>query len=144
MSVPSCDFPRVESVPPTVCGGGAYLYAGKGLDVGGVNGFAGGITEFDSRGGVGKGALFESGGREGVVGGGEYVATSDSKGHASSSALAYLGSGVDAVAASASIGVVGFTSGVGAYAEVWLFGRAVGVGIYANIGTSSACESRQQ
>ena len=72
------------------------------------------------------------------------VATSDSKGHASSSALAYLGSGVDAVAASASIGVVGFTSGVGAYAEVWLFGRAVGVGIYANIGTSSACESRQQ
>jgi RHS repeat-associated protein len=135
---------RVGNVLPTVCGGGAYLYAGKELDVGGVNGFAGGITEFDSRAGVGKGALFESGGGEGVVGGGGYVATSDSKGHASGSGLAYLGSGVHAVAAGASIGVVGFSSGVGVYAEVSLFGRAAGVGIYANIRTNSACESSQQ
>ncbi len=62
-------FTRVGRMLPTTCGGGVYVYAGKEFDAGEVNGFAGGITEFDSREGASKGALFEGGAGEGVVGG---------------------------------------------------------------------------
>jgi hypothetical protein len=47
-------------------GGGAYFYAGKEISAGPAHGFAGAITEFDSRSGLSKGALFEAGGGEGI------------------------------------------------------------------------------
>ncbi len=136
-------FINVGSILPTVCGGGAYVYAGKEIDLGAANGFAGGITEVDTRSGVSKGALFEGGVGEGVVGGGGYIATTDSNGNASTSKLAYLGGGVHTGAASASAGVVGFSSGAGVYAEAALFGRLIGGGIYANVTSNAACESGQ-
>ncbi len=137
-------FINVGSILPTVCGGGAYVYAGKEIDLGAANGFAGGITEVDTRSGVSKGALFEGGVGEGVVGGGGYIATTDSNGNASTSKLAYLGGGVHTGAASASAGVVGFSSGAGVYAEAALFGRLIGGGIYANVTSNAACESGHQ
>ena len=137
-------FTRVGRMLPTTCGGGVYIYAGKEFDGGEVNGFAGGITEFDSREGVSKGALFEGGAGEGVVGGGGYVATTNSKGQVSTSGLGYLGGGAHAGVAGGSAGGVVFANGAGVYAEGSLFGRAAGIGVYANITTNGACDSGQR
>jgi hypothetical protein len=126
-------------------GGGAYFYAGKEISAGPAHGFAGAITEFDSRSGLSKGALFEAGGGEGIVGGGGYVATINRKGQPAGSVLAYGGVGVSSSAASASGGVVGFgsggkVSGAGLYGEGALFGRAVGGGAYVNITNVGGCQ----
>jgi RHS repeat-associated protein len=135
-------FTRLGNILPTVCGGGAYVYAGKTVDLGAVHGFAGAITEFDSREGVSKGALFEGGAGEGVEGGGGYVATINSKGQAAGSYIGFLGAGAHAGVASASGGLVGFsTGGGGVYAEGSLFGRGLGVGAYANVTSNAACEA---
>jgi RHS repeat-associated protein len=135
-------FTRLGNILPTVCGGGAYVYAGKTVDLGAVHGFAGALTEFDSREGVSKGALFEGGAGEGVEGGGGYVATINSKGQAAGSYIGFLFAGAHAGVASASGGLVGFsTGGGGVYAEGSLFGRGLGVGAYANVTSHTACEA---
>jgi RHS repeat-associated protein len=124
---------------PTICGGGMYLYAGKEISAGPVNGFVGGIKEFDSRSGSSQGALFELGGGQGVVAGGGYIGTVNGNGQAESSGLAYAGVGAHSPVAAGSVGVVGFDSGVGVYGEGFLFGRGGGVGAYANITSVGRC-----
>ena len=109
-----------------------------------VNGFAGTITELDSREGVSKGALFEAGGGEGIVGGAGKVMTVNGQGQAADSNLIYGGAGVHAGVASASAGLVGFTSGVGLYGEGFLFGRGGGMGAYLNITNNAACNQRRR
>ncbi len=129
---------QIALAQPTVCGGGAFAYGGRSLDVGPANGFAGGIVEADSNSGVSKGALFEAGGGEGVVGGGGYI-VSNSGGGLGSSSFAYGGAGVELPGAHASVGEVGFSSGIGVYGDVSAGGREVGAGAYLNVTTNAGC-----
>lgn len=129
---------------PTVCGGGVYFYAGKEFSAGPVHGFAGAITEFDSRAGTSKGALFEGGGGEGIFGGAGYTATTNANGQVSGSGLAFGGVGVSSQVGSTSAGVVGFgsagnLSGIGLYGEGFLFGRGGGGGAYVNVTNVGSC-----
>ena len=129
---------------PTACGGGVYFYLGREFEAGPVNGFAGGIVEFDSREGMSKGSLFEVGGGQGLVGGVGHAATSNGR-QLSSSGLVYGGVGVHSPVASASAGVVGFgsggtVSGAGVYGEGFLFGRGGGAGAYLNITNVGKCQ----
>jgi RHS repeat-associated protein len=133
---------RIDTYP-TVCGGGFYSYAGKELEVGPVNAFAGVITEYDSRAGVGKGALFEGGGGEGLVGGVGYIG-STTGGRATGEGLAYFGVGAKSNVLSGSAGVVGFGSsrtigGAGIYADGFFAGRGGGLGAYVNISSIGGC-----
>jgi RHS repeat-associated protein len=128
---------------PTVCGGGVYAYLGKEFDIGAANAFAGTIVEYDSREGLSKGALFEAGGGEGIVGGAGYAATT-SGGQLAGTGLGYAGVGVHSPIGAASAGVVGFgsggnVSGAGVYGEGFLFGRGGGVGAYLNITNVGKC-----
>jgi RHS repeat-associated protein len=128
---------------PTVCGGGWYTYAGKELHAGPVSAFAGAITEHDSRTGNSKGALFEGGYGEGIVGGVGYVGTT-SGGKAESTGLAYVGLGGKSNVLSGSAGVVGFGSvttigGAGVYAEGFRGSRGGGFGAYVNISSIGGC-----
>jgi hypothetical protein len=123
---------------PTVCGGGAFAYGGRSLDVGPANGFAGGIIEADSNTGISKGALFEAGGGEGMVGGGGLVVANGSNGMGSEG-LAYGGAGIELPGAHASAGLVAFGGGAGVYGDVSAGGREVGAGAYLNITTNAAC-----
>jgi hypothetical protein len=130
---------------PTVCGGGTYSYLGREFAAGPVNGFVGAISESDSKSGNTKGALFEGGGGEGVVGGLGYVA-STTGGQASGTGLAYVGVGGSIGAVSGSVGIVGFGSskgigGVGVYGEGFLNGRGGGIGAYANITKVGGCHN---
>jgi len=129
---------KIALAQPTTCGGGVFAYGGRSLDAGPANGFAGGIVEADSNSGVSKGALFEGGGGEGVIGGGGYIVSNDSGGLGSSN-FAYGGAGVELPGAHASVGEVGFSSGIGAYADVSAGGREVGAGAYLNITTNAGC-----
>jgi hypothetical protein len=131
---------RVGSMLPTVCGGGAYFYAGKELDAAVANGFAGTIVEADSRDGINKGVLFEAGGGEGVVGGAGKIVTAGKNGQTSTSGLVYGGAGVHAGVAGGSAGIVAFPSGVGVYGEASVVGRAAGLGVYLNITTNTGCK----
>jgi len=133
---------RIDNYP-TVCGGGVYLYLGKEFDVGAANAFAGTIMEYDSREGSSKGALFEAGGGEGLVGGAGYAATT-SGGQLAGTGLGYAGVGVHSAIGAASAGVVGFgsggnVSGAGVYGEGFLFGRGGGVGAYLNLTNVGKC-----
>ncbi len=85
----------------------------------------GGITEYDSKRGVSKGALVEAGGGEGIVGGVGAVITG-SGGTLHTEGLVYGGGGVHTPIVGASAGLMGTSSGPGVYAEGSLFGRAVG------------------
>lgn len=129
---------QIALAQPTVCGGGAFAYGGRSLDVGPANGFAGGIIEADSNSGISKGALFEGGGGEGIVGGGGLVVANSSNGMGSEG-LAYGGAGVELPGAHASTGLVGFGGGVGVYGDVSAGGREVGAGAYLNITTNAGC-----
>jgi hypothetical protein len=126
---------------PTVCGGGAYVYAGRTIDLGAVHGFAGAINEYDSEEGVATGTLVEAGAGEALEGGFGRLTTTNSAGTSASSALVYAGAGAHAGGASGSVGTVAFYHGAGVYAEGSFFGKGGGVGAYLNITTNSACES---
>ena len=60
--------PAIQNLPVD-CGGGAFVFAGREVDLGPVTTFHGGIVEYDSVSGVSKGGLVEAGGGEGVNGG---------------------------------------------------------------------------
>jgi RHS repeat-associated protein len=124
---------------PTVCGGGVFYYAGKDVNVGPVDGFAGYITEYDTQSGVSGGALIEAGGGEGIVGGGGYITGGNSNQGIANANLAYGGFGADTPVAGFSVGEVGFTNGAGFYAEGQVLGRERGVGAYLNITTVAGC-----
>jgi len=133
---------RIDAYP-TICGGGFYFYAGRELEAGPVSGFAGVITEFDSRTGASKGALFEGGVGEGIVGGVGYIG-STTGGQAQATGLAYLGLGVKSNLLSGSVGGVGFGSegkigGVGIFGEGFLTGRGGGFGAYTSISSIGGC-----
>jgi hypothetical protein len=129
---------QIALAQPTVCGGGAFAYGGRSVDAGPANGFAGGIIAADSNSGVSKGAIFEGGGGEGVVGGGGYIVSNGSSG-LGSEGFAYGGAGVELPGAHASVGEVGFTSGIGVYGDVSAGGREVGAGAYLNVTSNAAC-----
>ena len=133
---------KIDSYP-TVCGGGLYSYAGKELEAGPVSGFSGVISEHDSRSGVSKGALFEVGYGEGIVGGVGYVGTTTG-GRGEGTGLAFLGIGAKTNILSGSIGIVGFGSGpriggIGVYGEGFRSGRGGGAGAYLNISSIGSC-----
>ncbi len=123
---------------PTICGGGAFAYGGRSLDAGPANGFAGTIVAADSKSGVSKGAIFEGGGGEGVVGGGGYIVSNGNSG-LGSEGFAFGGAGVELPGAHASVGEVGFTSGIGVYGDVSAGGREVGAGAYLNVTSNAVC-----
>ncbi|QHN03181.1 RHS repeat-associated core domain-containing protein [Granulicella sp. WH15] len=127
---------------PTVCGAGAFAYGGRSVDAGPANGFAGGIVEADTRDEVSKGALFEGGSGEGVVGGGGLIVSSDGKGLGSSNFI-YGGPGVEVPGAHVGAGLVGFTNGAGVYGEVSAGGREVGAGLYVNITNNANCMEKK-
>jgi hypothetical protein len=114
-------------------------YAGRELEAGPVNGFAGAIHEYDTKAGSTGGALFEAGGGEGIVGGGGLIVAGNSQQGLGSSGLVYGGFGAHTPVASASVGQVGFESGIGLYGEGFLFGRGGGVGAYLSITPSAGC-----
>jgi RHS repeat-associated protein len=132
----------IAKAAPTVCGGGAFVFAGREVSGGPVHAFAGAITTFDSQGGTTTGALFEAGGGEGLEGGGGREVVPNGSGSLGSEDLLFGGFGVNTPIASASAGVVGFTSGAGLYAQGSLFGRAAGGGIYANVTTNGGCQKK--
>jgi RHS repeat-associated protein len=132
----------IANAAPTVCGGGAFVFAGREVSGGPVHAFAGAITTFDSQNGTTTGALFEAGGGEGLMGGGGVEVVPNGNGGLGSEGLLFGGFGVSSPIASASAGVVGFTSGGGFYVEGSLFGRAVGGGIYANVTTNAGCKKK--
>ena len=129
----------IAAAAPTICGGGVFGYGGRSLDAGVGNGFAGGIVEADTRSGVSKGALFEGGGGEGVVGGAGHIVSSGGGGLGNSSFI-YGGPGVEVPFAHAGAGLVGFTNGAGAYGDILAGGREVGVGAYLNITNNAGCQ----
>jgi hypothetical protein len=120
----------VETMIPTVCGGGAFGYAGKGGTAFGVKMFSGAIYEWDSNNEKTIGTLKEAG--AGGVGGGFIHSSSGLLG------LGYVELGeipglVDA-------GAVGGNGWAGGYAEGELFGGEVGGGAYADITSVAACD----
>ena len=128
---------------PTICGGGWYSYGGRELEAGPVSGFAGVITEHDSRAGTSSGALFEGGYGEGIVGGVGYVGATTGE-QAQGTGLAYVGVGGKSKALSGSAGIVGFGTsstigGVGVYGEGFRAGRGGGFGAYVNISSVGSC-----
>ena len=129
---------QIALVQPTLCGGGAFAYGGRSLDVGPANGFVGGIIEADSNTGISKGAIFEGGGGEGIVGGGGLIVSSNGNGLVREN-LAFGGPGIELPGAHASTGFVGFTTGLGVYGDISGGGREVGVGVYLNITTNAGC-----
>ncbi len=133
----------IANAAPTACGGGVYYYAGKELEAGLANGFAGTITEIDSRAGISKGALFEAGVGEGVVVGVGKFATTNAEGQLADADFGYGGAGFHSGVASGGAGMVGFTSGVGVFVEGFLFGRGGGVGAYVNITNNATCKQER-
>ena len=129
------------SAYPAICGGGWYSYAGKELEAGLVGGFAGVITEHDSRSGTSKGALFEGSYGEGVVGGVGYIRSATGE---QGTGLAFLGVGGKSKSLSGSVGIVGFGSdwtlgGVGVYADGFRAGSGGGLGSYVSITNLGDC-----
>jgi hypothetical protein len=92
----------------------------------------------DTNSGVNKGAIFEPGGGEGVVGGGGYIVSNGSSG-LGSEGFGYGGAGVELPGAHASVGEAGFTSGIGVYGAVSAGGREVGAGAYVNATSNATC-----
>lgn len=134
----------IANALPTVCGGGVFYYTGREVDTGAANGFAGEINEYDTRTGFSGGLLFEGGAGEGIQGGAGVIVSGNGpggsmKGGIGTSGLAYGGFGVGTPVASASGGLVGFSSGAGIYADGSLFTHAAGGGAYLNITTVGGC-----
>jgi RHS repeat-associated protein len=129
---------------PTVCGGGVFYYTGREVDTGVANGFVGVINEYDTRTGSSGGLLVEAGTGEGMQGGGGVIVSGKGPGGSAkegvgSTGLLYGGAGVKTPVASASGGLVGFTSGTGMYADGQLFTWGAGGGAYLNITTVGGC-----
>ena len=124
----------VATKGPHFCGAGAFVYGGRSLDAGPVNGFAGGIIEADTSSGISKGALFELGGGEGYIGGAGKIVSPNSAGLGSAN-LVYGGVGVGIPGAHVAGGLVGFSSGGGFFAEISAAGSEFGIGLYADAST---------
>lgn len=125
---------QIALAQPTVCGGGAFSYAGKEVSAGVGHAFQGAIVEHDSEEGTQVGLLTEvAGGEEAVVGGGTIQSPGGTE------PIAFVGGGGDIALGEASAG--GFVSpgSVGLYGEVGAGGRVVGGGVYANITTNAGC-----
>ncbi|MGC1201791.1 MAG: hypothetical protein WA879_09595, partial [Candidatus Acidiferrales bacterium] len=135
---PNAYITAIANAMPTVCGGGVFFFAGKEAS-GPVSAFAGGITEYDTKRGVSKGALFEAGGGEGIVGGAGEIVTG-AGGKLNTNGIVYGGWGAHTPVAGGSAGLIGSSSGPGVYAEGSLFNRAVGAGAYINITTTAGCK----
>jgi hypothetical protein len=73
---------------------------------------------------------FEAGGGEGIVGGGGLIVAGNSQQGLGSSGLVYGGFGAHTPVASASVGQVGFESGIGLYGEGFLFSTTPGAGCH--------------
>jgi hypothetical protein len=112
-----------------VCSVGAFAYGGRSLDAGPVDGFAGAIIEGDTASGISKGALFELGGGEGVVGAVGKIVSARQNG-LGSSLLAYGGVGGGVPGGHAAGGLVGFGSGSGVFGDISAGGREFGIGAY--------------
>lgn len=125
----------IANALPTVCGGGAFFYAGYEGNLGPVHGFAGSINEYDTRTGHTGGFLVEGGAGEGIEGGGGVIYTPGG----GTSGLAYGGFGLETPVASASAGVVGFSSGAGVYVGGSIGPYGGGVGGYLNITSAAGC-----
>jgi hypothetical protein len=120
----------VETMTPTVCGGGGFGYAGKGATAFGVKGFSGGIVEWDSSNGWTGGTLKEAG--AGGLGGGFMHTNNGLLG------LGYVE--LVEIPGVADAGAVGGKGWAGGYAEGGLFGAEVGGGAYANVTSVAACQ----
>jgi len=118
---------------PTICGGGAFGFYGKGVTAFGVKGFTGVIGEWDSRSGVSGGVLSEAGAFG--VGAGSIVGSSGV------SRLGFVELGeIPGVGSAGALGFAGAGgSGLGGYAEGEFVGREAGGGGYLNITPVSAC-----
>jgi hypothetical protein len=119
----------VETLVPTVCGGGAFAYVGQGGTAFGVKGFSGVIGEIDSQSGGSLGTLKEAG--VGGVGGGFIHSSSGLSG------LGYLELGE--LPGLADFGFVGGNGWAGGYAEGNVNGVEVGGGGYAKVTSVAAC-----
>lgn len=119
----------VEPLIPTICGGGGFLYGGKGVTAFGFKGFSGGIVDWDSKARLTSGTLKEAG--AGGIGTG-FIHTS--KGI---SGLGYVELGE--IPGIADWGTVAGKGWAGGYAEGELFGAEVGGGAFANITSMAAC-----
>jgi RHS repeat-associated protein len=119
----------IANAAPTLCGGGAFGYYGKGVTAFGAKAFTGGIVEADSQSGISGGSLNEIG--AGGVGGGSIVSSGGTSGlvYTELAEIPFLGN----------VGLVGFPSGVGVYAEGEAGNREFGGGLYANIVPNAGC-----
>jgi RHS repeat-associated protein len=121
----------VKGLTPTVCGGGAFLFAGLQKQKGNGQGFAGGLLEWDSKSGWSGHGLFELG-SHGAGGG---VITNPLDG------LVFLPLGEGSVyGVPVEAGALATTSGaVGGYGEVGKGNVGGGVGVYASISSVLGC-----
>ncbi len=124
---------------PTVCSAGVFVYSGHEGSLGVAHGFAGTITEYDSKAGFTQGALFEGAGGEGIVGGVGYIVAGNPIEGLGSSALVFGGAGIETPIAEGSVGLMGSTAGPGVYGDAALFGYEAGVGGYLSITPAAAC-----
>jgi hypothetical protein len=117
---------------PTLCGGGAFGYYGKGVTALGAKSFTGVIVEADSQSGMSGGVLNEAG--AGGVGVGSIVSVNGSSGlvYTELVEIPFFGS----------IGIVGFPTGAGVYVEGEVVNREVGGGAYANIVPNAGCKGK--
>jgi len=120
----------IANAAPTICGGGAFGYYGKGVTAFGAKAFTGGIVEADSRSGISGGSLNEVG--VAGVGGGSIVSSGGSGGlvYTEVGEIPFLGN----------VGLVGFPDGVGVYAEGEAGNREFGGGLYMNVTTNAGCK----
>jgi len=128
---------QIALAQPTTCGAGVFAYGGRSIDAGPASGFAGGIAEADTHSGGSVGQLVEVSGGEGVVGGGGRIYSGGN-----SEPLIFGGVGLYAPGAHASIGEVGYPSGIGGYADGSAGGWEGGAGAYVNITTNAACGAK--
>jgi RHS repeat-associated protein len=122
---------------PTLCGGGAFGYAGREYTLApGVTLFTGQITEWDADKGTSTGGLVELNAGEGAQGGMGRIYGSNGQ----VTNLFFGGAGVKTPVAGASLGGVAFPGpGIGLYAEGSLGPFAAGGGAYSNITSVGNC-----
>jgi hypothetical protein len=121
---------------PTLCGGGAFSYAGREYSTGAVTMFEGQIQEIDAETGASSGQLVEGSVGEGIQGGGGVIFGSNGQ----NTGLVFGGTGVHTPVGGGAAGLVAFPGGgIGLYGELSGGTFAAGGGVYTNFTSVGNC-----